>query len=72
MQEGTSYIKDTGHFLKILRGIGKLPKDAILVTADVFGLHPSIPHKDGLKALRKKVRNRQDKKVAYRRISKHG
>ena len=63
MQEGASYIKDTGHFLKILKDLGKLPKGALLVTADVVGLYPSIPHEDGLRAIRKKLDSRQNKKV---------
>ena len=28
--------------------MGKIPQDSILVTADVIGLHPSIPHSAGL------------------------
>ena len=31
--------------------LGKIFKGAILVTADVVGLYPSIPHKDGLDAI---------------------
>ena len=52
MKHGNSYIKDTGDFLEILRAIGKIPKEAILVTADVVRLHPSIAHDEGLKVLR--------------------
>ena len=33
-----SYIKDIKHFLQVLRDLGRLPKGAILVTADVVGL----------------------------------
>ena len=52
MQEGDSYIKDTGDFLNKIKNINAIPKNAILVTADVVGLYPSIPHQAGLKALR--------------------
>ena len=29
-----------------------IPKDVLLVTADVVGLHPNIPHDVGLRTLR--------------------
>ena len=35
-----------------MRTISKIIEDVILVTADVVGSYPSIPHKEGLKALR--------------------
>ena len=49
MKQGNSYIKDTGDFLEKLRAVGEIPKGTILVTADVVGLYPSIPHDEGLK-----------------------
>ena len=39
-------------FLKKIQDMGKIPHDSILMTADVVGLYPSIPHNAGLKALR--------------------
>ena len=51
-----SYIKDTKHFLQKLQGLGKLPEGAILVTADVVGLYPHIPHEEGLSAMRDALR----------------
>ena len=53
MQKGWLYIKDSGDFIKKTQNLGSIPKNAILVTADVVGLYPSIPHEAGLKALRK-------------------
>ena len=50
--EITSYIKDTKHFLQALQDLGRLPEGAILVTADVVGLYPHIPHEEGLSAMR--------------------
>ena len=38
------YIKDTGDFLNKIKNINAIPENAILVTADVVGLYPSIPH----------------------------
>ena len=61
MQEGKSYIKDSGDFINKKK---KLPVGAILVTADAVGLFPSIPHEAGLNALRKAVDNREDKHIS--------
>ena len=54
MQESWSYIKDPGDFLKKVKHLGPIPDGAILVTADVVGLYPSITHKAGLEALRRR------------------
>ena len=64
MQSSRSYIKDSGDFIKKIKNIGTIPKDSILVTADVVGLYPSIPHEAGLKALEKALNSRTNKKVS--------
>ena len=46
-----------------IKGLGKNPEDAFLVTADVVDLYPSIHHDAGLKALYEKLEERSDKKV---------
>ena len=38
MQEGQSYIKDTGNFLNKIKNINAIPENAILVTAGMVGL----------------------------------
>ena len=43
-QDGWSYLKDTGDFLKKIKYLGKIPEVAIPVTADVAGLYPNISH----------------------------
>ena len=63
MQDSWSYIKDSGDFLKKIKNIGKIPEGAILVTADVIGLYPSISHEAGLEALRKRLNERDSPKV---------
>ena len=55
MKSGKSYVKDTGDFIEKIRNLGKIPKDSFLVTADVVGLYPSIPHEAGLNALYEKL-----------------
>ena len=63
MQSGRSYIKDTEDCLKRISALGPLPKNSILVTADVVGLYPTIPREGGLEALRERLNERPDKKV---------
>ena len=67
MTQGNSYIKDTGDFLEKLRAIEEMLKGAILVTAHVKGLYPSIPHDKGLKVLRNQYDKFIDKNRPYRR-----
>ena len=55
MQDGWSYVKDTVDFLKKFKRLGKIPESAILVTADVVGFYPNIPHDLGLQSLRKRL-----------------
>ena len=64
MQSAKSYIKDTSDFLRKLNELGKLPEDAILVNTDIVGLHPSIPHTDGLETLLAKLEEQEDKSIA--------
>jgi hypothetical protein len=47
-----SYLRDSYDFLDRLHAYGPLPADSFLVTLDVVSLYPSIPHQDGLSALR--------------------
>ena len=63
-QNVKSYIKDTNDFLCKLNKIGKLPDNAIMVTVDVVGLYPSIPHDEGLKAMRVALDKRAKKDVS--------
>ena len=63
MQNGWSYIKDSGDFLKKIRNIGNIHENAILVRADVIGLYPNIPHNAGLEALTNMLEAREHKAV---------
>ena len=63
MKGGRSYVKKTQDFLKKLKHLGKVPSNAILVTANVVGLYPSIPHEAGLEALHEKLEERVEKKI---------
>ena len=70
MQEGWSYIKDSGDFIKKLKNIDHIPQDAIMVTVDVAGLYPSIPHDSGLETLKKVLDNRENKKISTDDLTK--
>ena len=63
MKAGKSYIKVKGDFLEKLTNLGNIPFNVILVTANVVGLYPSIPHDAGLQALFERLEERADKKI---------
>ena len=50
MQNGWSYNRDSGDFIDMIKKIEKVPVGSFLVTADVVGLYPSIPHKEEIKS----------------------
>ena len=52
MQEGQSYIKDTGDSLNKIKNINAITENVISVTADLVGLYSNILHQAGLEALR--------------------
>ena len=58
MQEGESYIKDTGDFLNKIKSINAILEIVILVTADLI-LYPSIPRQAGLEAFREALDKRK-------------
>ena len=70
MQEGESSIKDTGDFRNKIKNINAIPENAILVTADVVDLYPSIPHQAGLEALREALDKRKTHKVPTGKLFK--
>ena len=62
MQQSRSYINDFKDFFKKLK-MQTIPKDAIMVTADLVGLYFSISHGVGLEALRKRLGGRVNKRI---------
>ena len=64
MQKGKSYIRDSGDFIGKIKNLTSIPSGSLLVTADVVGLYPNIPHDLGLKALREALAKRENKTVA--------
>ena len=68
MQESWSYIKDSTDFINKIGQIGGIPENAILVTAEVLGLYPSIPHKAWLKALKNALDKRKQKHIPTEKV----
>ena len=64
MQERWSYTKDSNGFIKKTKNLKDIPQDALLVPADLVGLYPSIPHEDGLKAL-KEARDKRENRNSH-------
>ena len=64
MQKSWSYIKDSGDFIRKIKNLTDIPEGAILVTADVVSLYPSIPHQSGLEALKKALDARENKFIS--------
>ena len=46
-------LEDTRDFLQGLNQIGDIHKNVLLVSFDVVGLYPHIPHDQGIKIMRK-------------------
>ena len=63
IRKGWSYIKDSQDCINKSRKLRKIPDNAILVTADVVGLYPSIPDNIGLRALKEALDKRKQKKI---------
>ena len=63
MRSSMSYIKDTNEFLLKLKNLRKVPDNAILITADVVGFYPNIPHNEGLEVLKKRIDNFYEKSI---------
>ena len=70
MQNSKSCIRNSGHFLEKIYNINNLPKNAILVTADVVDLHPSIPNQVGLGALKEAPDNRSVTRIPTENLLK--
>ena len=51
-------------FIKKAKNLKDIPQDALLVTADVVGLYPSIPHEAGLKALKEALYKKGNRNIA--------
>ena len=62
MQNGWSFIRDSGDFIDKMKNIGKIP-EWFLVTANVVGRYPSIPHNECIQALKQKLEEQPSTKI---------
>ena len=67
IQESWSYVKDSGDFLKKIKNVGE---GTILVTADVVGLYPNLPHWASLETLRKRLNQRETPRLPTEELIK--
>ena len=63
VQNGWSYIRGSGDFIDKMKMIGKIPEGSFIVTADVVGLYPSIPHNKGISALKQELEEQRSTKI---------
>ena len=63
VQKIKSYVKDTNDFLRKLASLPPLPDEIILCIIDAVGLYPIISPDEGLIALRKSLKSREDKTI---------
>ena len=68
MRKGWSYFEDFQDFINKSRKLGKIPENAILITADVVGLLSSIPHNFRLRALKEALDKREQNKIPTREL----
>ena len=70
MRSGCSHLRDSGDFIDKLKRIGKVPESSFLVTADMVGLYPSIPYKEGILALKSKLEEQTASKIPTNNLVK--
>ena len=51
-----SYVKDTTDFIKKIETIDRVSDDSYLVSLDVRSLYTNIPHKEGIEAVKQKLK----------------
>ena len=57
-------LEDTKDFLKRINDIGEIPSGSLLVTFDVVGLYPHIPHEERIETIKKYLNLRKDQSVS--------
>ena len=63
MQNGWSYIRDSGDFIEKMKRIRKIPEGSFLITADVVCLYPSIVHNEGILVLKQNLEEQPSTKI---------
>ena len=55
--------RDSADFVNKMKRTGKIPEGSFLVTTDVVGLYPSIPHNEGIAVLKQKLEEQPSTKI---------
>ena len=70
MQSSWPCIKDSRDYIDKINRIKNIPKNVILVTADVIGLYPCISHVARLKDLKNALNGRKNKSIPTEKLLK--
>ena len=63
MQNGWSYIRESGDFIEKMKRIRKIPEGSFLITADVVCLYPSIVHNESILVLKQNIEEQPSTKI---------
>ena len=61
-------LKDTRNFVNRIQDLSDLPEISILVSFNVAGLCPHIPHEGGIKTMAEYLKTREDKNVSTKSL----
>ena len=61
-------LEDTRDFVNHIQDLSDLPESSILVSFDVVGLYPHIPHEEGIEAMAEYLETREDKTVSTKSL----
>ena len=62
-------LQDTRDFINRIKHLDNIPDNSILVSFDVVGLYPHIPHEEGLKTMSEYLDTREDKTVTTQSLT---
>ena len=57
-------LEDTRDFVNRIQELSDLPESSILVSFDVVGLYPHVPHEEGIETMAEYLETREDKTVS--------
>ena len=61
-------LEDTRDFVNRIQDLSDLPESSILVSFDVVGLYPHIPHEESIKTIAEYLETREDKTVSTKSL----
>ena len=61
-------LEDTRDFVNRIQDLSDLPESSILVSFDIVGLYPHIPHEEGIETMAEYLETREDKTVSTKSL----